>query len=887
MKRIVVVLLSILLLSQSVCVFAASEDRMGKSDASAITVIKDLGLLTLSEYKSEATVRRQDLAEIVASSLLNGTVSKTTSIFTDVGKDDEKAVYIMAAYNLGIMKGYFDGSFQPYRIVTYNEAAKTLVTMLGYGGYAELKGGWPKGYQAVATELKLNRGVDVRYDDPITLGHLCMMVQRALETDMMDYDTVTTDELRYTIVEGRTILDQYMGISIVEDKMTANHITVLRGTEKTEKGKVLIGGKLYRSAAPGLADQLGAELKCYVKEMEGIDTVVAYERRKNTGTELLLHDENIVSVEADKLIYTDETEKERSIKLDKKAELIYNGEKIYSWTSENIPTVNSEIRFMDSDGDGSFDLIFANRFVNYVVRSYVENTQTIYLDTARNTTQSLILDADKGQSYNLCEADGTEISPSQLAQGDVLSVAAGASGHCYIIYRSTKSVTGILKSLDENTVKLDDKEYTLDGDWGTSVKERLILNKKGVFYLDYRDRISDVSYDQALLNQYAYLVDIAVGSGLNKNVRLKMFCKDGSFKVFDVAEKLTLNEVEAKAIDITKDYNFISGASVIPQLVVYDTNAAGEVSLLDSAEDGKGYASDEERTLHFTLDNIVTGAVRGTTTRLFATRYLLTDDLLTFVVPTDVTEEDKFYIMPSSDYVDSTYLSKARLYDVDEDQRLKVVVCNYDESNLLGVRNQGIITSVSTAVDAEGNEGMKLCVQTSSTAKSEIFLTGDVRVNNWEGIYAEGDVDYYIGADGYRYMDQAKLRKGDVIMYFRAKHTGKYINSKLLFRPNENLKPKELSVLARSEFVNHSSATSVYGEILKKVAGAVVVKVPDASNSITPGWIRTCPIQAATNVVRIDKETGRIQPISVEELNIGENIYVFCQFAHVRMVVAM
>ena len=56
-----------------------------------------------------------------------------TSLYKDVSKNHVFAPYIQLAVKKGWMTGYVNGKFMPNKIVTYKEAAKAMVVLLGYG----------------------------------------------------------------------------------------------------------------------------------------------------------------------------------------------------------------------------------------------------------------------------------------------------------------------------------------------------------------------------------------------------------------------------------------------------------------------------------------------------------------------------------------------------------------------------------------------------------------------------------------------------------------------------------------------------------------------------------------------------------------------------------
>ena len=95
--------------------------------------------------EAEEMVTREKLADMVARTLQLEHVGNTAAYFQDV---DVSSVYydsIGVAAALGIMQGDETGLFRPKDAVSYQEAVKVLVCILGYDAMARSKGGYPMG----------------------------------------------------------------------------------------------------------------------------------------------------------------------------------------------------------------------------------------------------------------------------------------------------------------------------------------------------------------------------------------------------------------------------------------------------------------------------------------------------------------------------------------------------------------------------------------------------------------------------------------------------------------------------------------------------------------------------------------------------------------------
>ena len=112
-------------------VYAAS--TQSSSLAYRTKVINLTGIYT--GEASEETVTRGEFAKMtVLASSYKDTVtgSNTVNVFSDVSKDHENSEYIRVAARQGYMRSFLGGNFKPDEGVTLNDAAKAVLTLLGY-----------------------------------------------------------------------------------------------------------------------------------------------------------------------------------------------------------------------------------------------------------------------------------------------------------------------------------------------------------------------------------------------------------------------------------------------------------------------------------------------------------------------------------------------------------------------------------------------------------------------------------------------------------------------------------------------------------------------------------------------------------------------------------
>jgi len=104
--------------------------------------------------------------------------------FKDVSKNYWAVGDINLATKLGLTHGVGNGMFDPEGKVTYAQALGFMLNALGYKNLS-----WPYGVVAQAQEIGLTSGVSLGYNDVINRGNLAILMNNALDLNLVTYDT--------------------------------------------------------------------------------------------------------------------------------------------------------------------------------------------------------------------------------------------------------------------------------------------------------------------------------------------------------------------------------------------------------------------------------------------------------------------------------------------------------------------------------------------------------------------------------------------------------------------------------------------------------------------------------------------------------------------------
>ncbi len=222
MKKVLSLVLAMaMILSSFSFALALPSDVEGTDYANAVARLEALDIIVGYEdgtFKPDNTITRAEFAAIAIRALgmediATGSVANTK--FVDVRGTHWASGYVNLATAQGIIVGYPDGTFKPENQVTYSEAIAMIVRLLGYEP-ALSSNEWPSNYLTKASEIGLTLGVKFNYNDPAKRGVVSVLVDKALDIDLMDLTEVTSGDQTWTITDD-TLLTKYLNVYELED----------------------------------------------------------------------------------------------------------------------------------------------------------------------------------------------------------------------------------------------------------------------------------------------------------------------------------------------------------------------------------------------------------------------------------------------------------------------------------------------------------------------------------------------------------------------------------------------------------------------------------------------------------------------------------------------
>lgn len=563
-KAAALLLVTAIILSSMVCgVFAAEGDETAaaETETAAETVTEEnetssegfgeheeaikalfrFGILDESTFEASAKVTRGDF--VAKAMMLKGTdlTKGADTVFSDVKKSDKNSGAIAAAYNMGVVKGMTDGTFRPNDVLTKEQSAKILMSILGYDVYAESYGGYPGGYLSIAAFCGVLKGVKIGDYAECTWDNAAQLIYNAMDTDVLQIRTYPAEE--YFSNDGETPMNLWMGIYMEKGVIDANDTTSLTSPDGVKDGMVRIGSSLYYDNGTGASDCLGYPVKAYYKLDANDERVMMRVKPDRSVREEVIDAESVDGKTTPSKVYwfEDGRNTATSMSIASAPTLFYNGKlSSKALTADLLQPETGEIKLVDTDGDKKAELVFIESSEIYVVKSVAPAARSIKDKYDKGT---LTLDPKDSEIVVKVTKDGEEISFADIAVNNVCRVTKSEDGKLVLIDVSSKKIKGRVEEKGTDSLTVDGETYKIVKS-NKSHFDYLNIGDKSIFYLASSGRIAGYGTATSADTKYGYLIIGSVdmkGLSAGKNANLRIFTLDGNVEQYKTASNISLN----------------------------------------------------------------------------------------------------------------------------------------------------------------------------------------------------------------------------------------------------------------------------------------------------------------------------------------------------------
>lgn len=473
--------------------------------------------------------------------------------FSDVASDHWAAKDIAFAKGLGIVSGFGDSTFRPDDQVTYEQAVKMVVSAAGYGFMAEVQGGYPMGYIAIASKNKMLTKVNGMMGTPATRGQVAQMLYNILTIDYLTVQNISGTEIQY--VGGKTILGEVFDAQKIEGKVTANSDTGIEAAETDlNVGEIEIDGAVYVTADVDSLGYLGYTVDAYVKPSEnkgGKGTLYIAIPDNDVKTVDIKNDDikKITTLAGGSIeleVYLEDGKKAKyTIAGD--ANTIYNGKPLgKNITKDTLEFEYGSIKLISTDGTKNYDLVYISDYVPMYVTAAKTSSKVlegiVSVDAAGNEIKkSVNLNDDNDRVIVKYMKNGYEAAFTDIKAETVVYIYQ--NGKYYTIELADAVTTGEIAQTTIDTVTIDGTEY----DRADNVFNKFALGDNVKAYTTTEGMIFYAKKAKASTSgiNYGLLMKAGTETGLvfeENDLKFKIMDTSGKIVYYDAADNMKFNE---------------------------------------------------------------------------------------------------------------------------------------------------------------------------------------------------------------------------------------------------------------------------------------------------------------------------------------------------------
>ncbi|MCX7714551.1 MAG: S-layer homology domain-containing protein [Clostridia bacterium] len=718
----------------------------------SITTLTTIGLIKGYEdgsFRPDNTITRAEFTTIVVRALGVEDIQADGEnfIFSDI--DSHYAKYnIKTAYALGIINGFDDGTFKPDNTVTYEQAVKMVVCMLGYGSNAEASGGYPTGYISVAGQLGLTRDITTANSSPASRAVIAKLIDNSLTVNIQQTIVSVDGSYKYKVTDD-TILETKLGITKSKVLVTGVEKTFISTEETLQSGqmqvmslsdgtiKILDFSNVYKNSSD-VSKILGYVINIYYKDVEDneIDTLIAVDDQTQKNNVIEVTSRNIEELSGGYLKYTNTSGKYEKIRLKcDNVSVIYNGKLVSKTKSFEVGSstvtlqdaldmwlnvesdnfINGDIKIIDSSADGEADVLFINNYSVMVASSAPTSTDYIITDKLVSGN-SLTLDPDDDSySYTIIK-NGSTIETTSIAANDVLLYAISLDGELITVYDTASPVTGEITEIDDDKITVGGSIYYISQscvDYMDDDIDDIKVGATGTFYIDKYNNVIFCSITQSASASYGYIISTysdetsdtygatvyLPSSATTQKIAFKdkVSISGSNISKDDVADKLedtaSLSRADINNADtVYKDSANKASANSIAQLVKVgiSNNLITKIITLSDTE-GVVNKDSDKLVRYKTL-----AKYKYSATNNFSDQFYINSSTVILYVPANRSSKSDYQKFTASTLFKTNQSYWLEAYDVN-DSKIASLVVVYGNSSLADITKDTVMSVVAKA----------------------------------------------------------------------------------------------------------------------------------------------------------------------------------------------
>ena len=573
-------------------------DRDEIVNKDAVSMLTTLGIIEGTDqgtYNPTGDVDRAQMAKMISVALTNNEDCDTLYTNVNSGLTDISANwargYINYCYVRGIIAGRGNNTFDPSANVTGVEAAKMLLTALGYDANIEglVGNDWALNTAALAQNLGIFRNFTKDVSEPLNRDDAALLIYNALDVELIQ-------EYRngYAISydDHRTILSSVFGVIRVEGVVVANEWARLEETDSDEalrEGRTTLDNVVwYDSTTANTVVDEGVEVTDPVTF--NVSTPVEYMGKAVTmyveKTTILSNstvvgvatndDMNVINFTADGEETVSDFLKGTGVAVDADETEYYVNYGYFANENDAVDWINDykasatgsdfdlngvEVQVIDNDDDGTAEYVLYLQETLSEVQRYNESRETLTFFTPERDadeeltgdTASTTIDLEDMVSVERVSLEGVTTTENLSLETEDLILYVQYGGRTYI--SNPNIVTGTMTRIDRD--QSDELFITIDD--GENYYQSCIIDVASIVDVDVENfditsARGDVGFDtlydfildshgyivafrpaEDVVTNYALVLDSAwTQNALERGGQIKILMADGTEKTYDL-----------------------------------------------------------------------------------------------------------------------------------------------------------------------------------------------------------------------------------------------------------------------------------------------------------------------------------------------------------------
>lgn len=558
--------------------------------------------------------------------------------------------------NYGFIKSTSTLTISAY--ITFDFAVKSAIKLLGYENVAEVLSDEGYTYILQANRIGITKGLSYSSGEVIKFVDAAKLVYETLNENMLELDRVVSDTEGYSYEykkAGETVLNRYMDIYDYDGVVTGTHYTAMYGDSTFGESEIGIGEYIFHSENPEKVDAedlVGTNVTAYYRDADGNNKLVAIVPAENNKT-LTIDAKSIVSYDekSRKLEYYNSDDKQKTLKLEQTAAVIYNNRGLTKYTNSDFDIIDGYVTFTDNDGNGSYDVANIKSYTYVLTDAIYRFGSDVSITNKITFDKNMKIETDNNDLLVIKDAAGNDVKVSDIEKNTLLTVVYNkeAENKKVEIFVSNNSVSGKPSSLKSgyDKITIDGDEYEMSDYYSAAKASKdkyapeIKLGNMYVFYLNTEGKVVAAKLADNSDYSYGYLKTASISGVIDSECKIKVFTQSGDWKILTLNDKIRFNNSDKK-IKSENVLNETLGVqdNTYRQMIAYRLDSDGNVSELKTAVDED--TTDDENA--FTKGK--TGALpfRYAKTLSFGTQYFVEPGAVAFIIPND-DDEDKYAIV--------------------------------------------------------------------------------------------------------------------------------------------------------------------------------------------------------------------------------------------------